>query len=65
MSGHSTTDPSHKHPSDKTDQPVSTVVTDTGSPPLKQRQDSVSSISSGTDSHFSDRPPVDIYAEEG
>ena len=65
MSGHSTTDPSHKHPSDKTDRPVSTVVTDTGSPPLKQRQDSVSSISSGADSDFSDRPPVDIYAEEG
>ena len=50
----------------QTDQPKSSVRTDTGSPALhRQRQDSISSLSSEADSDFSDRPPVDLYAEEG
>ena len=48
-----------------TDRP-SSFTTDTGSPSLqRKRKDSISSLSSGADSEFSDRPPVDLYAEEG
>ena len=57
---------SKHHSKPHVDRPASTVVTDTASPSLhKQTKDSVSSISSGTDSDFSDRPLVDLYAEEG
>ena len=62
MPSSSATDPSHRRSSGKSS---STVVTDTGSPSLRQRQDSISSVSADADSDFSDRPPVDIYAEEG
>ena len=70
-SGHVTTDPSlrqgtagrsHSH----ADRPLSTVTTDTGSPSLhRHRKGSASSDNPGTDSDYSDRPPVDLYAEEG
>ena len=62
VSSSSATDPSHRRSSGKS---TSTVVTDTGSPSLRQRQDSISSVSADAESDFSDRPPVDIYAEEG
>ena len=54
------------HSKPHVDLPASTVATDTGSPSLhRPRKDSASSVTSGTDSDFSDRPPVDLYAEEG
>ena len=54
------------HSKQHVDRPLSTAATDTGSPPLhRHRKDSASSDNSGTDSDFSDRPPVDLYAEEG
>ena len=72
-SGHVSTDPSlrHKtagrsHSKHHADRPLSTVTTDTGFPPLhRHRKDSASSENSGTDSDYSDRPPVNLYAEEG
>ena len=49
-----------------THQPRSSVPTDTGSPQLhRQRKDSASSCSSEAGSEGSDRPPVDLYVEEG
>ena len=46
--------------------PRSSVPTDTGSPHLhRQRKDSASSCSSEASSDISDRPPVDLYVEEG
>ena len=58
----STAGKSHTH----ADRPLSTVTTNTGSPPLhRDRKDSASSDNLGTDSDYSDRPPVDLYAEEG
>ena len=48
------------------DRPASTVATDTGSPSFhRPRKDSAYSVTSGTDSDLSDRPLVDLYAEEG
>ena len=42
------------------------MPTDTGSPHLqRQRKDSASSDSSGAGCDLSDRPPVDLYVEEG
>ena len=42
------------------------MATDSGSPSLhRQRRDSSSSDSSVSGSDYSDRPPVDIYTEEG
>ena len=41
------------------------MATDTGSPLHRQKQNSISSLSSGAGSDFSDEPPVDLYAEEG
>ena len=42
------------------------MPTDTGSPHLhRQRKDSASSGSSEAGSDLSDRPPVDLYVEEG
>ena len=50
---------------ERSNRPVSRVVTDTGSPPLHEcRKDSVSS-ESGSMSDLSDRPAVDLYTEEG
>ena len=45
---------------------MSTVTTDTDSPSLhRHRKDCASSDNPGTDSDYSDRPPVDLYAKEG
>ena len=50
----------------QSDRPKSSLATDTGSPTLyRQRRDSSSSASSASGSDYSDRPPVDLYAEEG
>ena len=60
---HTGTDPSSKA---RSDQPKSTLATDSGSPSLhRQRRDSSSSDSSASASDYSDQPPVDLYAEEG
>ena len=49
-----------------TDRPLSTELADTGSPALhRSRRDSVSSLSSDANSVQSDRPPLDLYTEEG
>ena len=46
--------------------PRSSVPTDSGSPHLhRHRKDSASSCSSEAGSDVSDRPPVDLYVEEG
>ena len=46
--------------------PSSSVPTDTGSPHLhRHRKDSASSCSFEASSEVSDRPPVDLYVEEG
>ena len=67
---HAGTDPSaHRHSSEskaRSDQPKSALATDSGSPTLcRQRRDSSSSGSSDSGTDYSDRPPVDLYAEEG
>ena len=66
---HTGTDPSFRHSTDskaRSDRPRSTLATDSGSPSLhRQRRDSSSSGSSASASDYSDRPPVDLYAEEG
>ena len=67
---HTGTDPSTiRHSADsraRSDRPRSTLATDSGSPTLhRQRRDSSSSGSSASASDYSDRPPVDLYAEEG
>ena len=49
-----------------TDRPLPTGPADTGSPTLhRSRRDSVSSLSSEANSVQSDRPPLDLYTEEG
>ena len=66
---HTGTDPSFRHSTDskaRSDRPRSTLATDSGSPSLhRQCRDSSSSGSSASASDYSDRPPVDLYAEEG
>ena len=50
----------------RTDLPGSSGVTGSESPPLRaSRRDSVSSLESQADSEFSDRPPVELFVEEG
>ena len=50
----------------QSDRPKSSLATDTGSPTLyRQRWDSSFSASPASGSDLSDRPPVDLYAEEG
>ena len=66
---HTGTDPSSIRPSSdskaRSDRPRS-LATDSGSPTLhRRRRNSSSSGSSASDSDFTDRPPVDLYAEEG
>ena len=66
---HTGTDPSPTRRSTdskaRSDRPRS-LATDSGSPTLhRRRRESSSSGSSASDSDFSDRPPVDLYAEEG
>ena len=66
-----TTDPSsqtqqgsHRPPS--TARPMPSDTTDSASPTLhRSRQDSISSLSSDAGSDLLDRPPLDLYAEEG
>ena len=49
-----------------TDRPTPSDTADSASPVLhRSRQDSVSSFSSEAGSNLSDRPPLDLYAEEG
>ena len=49
-----------------TDRPLPTEPANTGSPALhRSRRDSVSSLSSDANSVQSDRPPSDLYTEEG
>ena len=49
-----------------TDRPTPSDTADSASPVLhRSRQDSVSSFSSEAGSDLSDRPPLDLYAEEG
>ena len=49
-----------------TDRPMPSDTADLGSPALhRSRQDSFSSLSSNDGSELSDRPPLDLYAEEG
>ena len=49
-----------------TDRPLSSEPADTGSPALhRPRRDSISSLSSDAGSAMSDRPPLDLYTEEG
>ena len=49
-----------------TDRPLSSEPADTGSPALhKSRWYSISSLSSDVVSKLSDRPPLDLYTEEG
>ena len=59
----------HRPHSDRpsaTDRPISSEPVDTGSPALhRSRQDSISSLSSDAGSVLSDRPPLDLYTEEG
>ena len=67
---HAGTDPSTlRHSSDnkaRPDRPKPALATDSGSPTLyRQRWDSSSSGSSASGTDYSDRPPVDLYAEEG
>ena len=48
------------------DRPLSSDPTDTDSPALhRSRRDSISSLSSNAGSDLSDRPPLDLYTEEG
>ena len=54
----------HRPPT--TDRPMPSDTADSGSPALhRSRQDSFSSLSSNDGSELSDRPPLDLYAEEG
>ena len=54
------------HRSPTTDRPIPSDTADSGSPALhRPRQDSISSLSSDAASELSDRPPLDLYAEEG
>ena len=49
-----------------TDRPMPSDTADLGSPALlRSRRDSFSSLSSNDGSDLSDRPPLDLYAEEG
>ena len=49
-----------------TDRPMPSDTADSGSPALhRSRRDSFSSLSSNDGSDLSDRPPLDLYAEEG
>ena len=49
-----------------TDRPLSSEPADSGSPALhRSRRDSISSLSSDAGSDLSDRPPLDLYTEEG
>ena len=62
---HSTTKLDSHRPS-AADRPLSSDPTDTGSPALhRSRRDSISSLSSNAGSDSSDRPPLDLYTEEG
>ena len=57
---------SEDHRPSVTDRPLSSEPADTGSPVLqKSRRDSISSLSSDAGSVQSDRPPLDLYTEEG
>ena len=54
----------HRPPT--TDRPMPSDTADSGSPALhRSRQDSFSSLSSNDGSELLDRPPLDLYAEEG
>ena len=54
----------HRPPT--TDRPTPSDTADSGSPALhRARRDSFSSLSSEDGSEMSDRPPLDLYAEEG
>ena len=54
----------HRPPT--TDRPTPSDTADSGSPALhRTRRDSFSSLSSEDGSEMSDRPPLDLYAEEG
>ena len=54
----------HRPPT--TDQPIPSDTADSGSPALhRTRRDSLSSLFSEDGSEMSDRPPLDLYAEEG
>ena len=59
----------HRPHSDRpsaTNQLISSEPADTGSPALhRSRRDSISSLSSDAGSVLSDRPPLDLYTEEG
>ena len=60
----STDRPSSHRP--RTDRPGSSGVTGSESPPLQaSRRDSIPSLESQADSDFSDRPPVELFVEEG
>ena len=60
----STDRPSTHRP--RTDRPGSALVTGSESPPLQTgRRDSISSLESQADSDLSDRPPVELFVEEG
>ena len=64
------TDPPHiqqgAHRPPPTDRPMPSDTADSTSPALhRARQDSISSFSSEAGSDLSDRPPLDLYAEEG
>ena len=49
-----------------TDRPLSSEPADTSSPALhRSRRDSISSLSSDASSNLSNRPPLDLYTEEG
>ena len=68
LTGNTGTDPTHQalHRPTTTDRPLVSDPADTGSPILvRARRDSISSLSSDADSVTSDRPPIDLYAEEG
>ena len=72
-SGQASTDPqpklksaSRSHSKQRSDRPLASTITDTGSPPLhRHRTDSASSDISEAVSELSDRPAVDLYTEEG
>ena len=67
---HTGTDSSTNKPNSaskpQTDWPLSSDVTDSGSPMLhRSRKDSFSSMSSESGSEASNQPPLDLYVEEG
>ena len=71
-SGQASTDPqpklksaSRSHSKQRSDRPLTSTITDTGSPLHRHRTDSASSDISEAVSELSDRPAVDLYTEEG